>query len=1221
MVDIRFIRPSPDGDIPASADTRFVSPSRIMLRIDEMEEQLEEAIAHILQLIDTFISNGSGWLIDLVQKAMIQCVAYYQIGGSSYIALPKWLKNTRAFTNIKNRDQMCFAYCVLAHIHRKRNPNRAHLYRPHMHELDLSGLTWPMPIKKINIFERNNPDIAINVTYYDEDQDERTIVPLYASKHHKRKHTVNLLLVQRMARACTAPKMRVNRANRFVQDSVEVDDGASDGVSSEDEDDDGDDDNDSNGDDGDDDDDDDDDDEPVMNRMHYVLVRNLSAMLSHRSKFRQAAHVCPFCLHRFCKREGLLAHIDHCGENAPCRISFPSKIIHEQRGHKRNKPDEAEEEGVEGMEELLEFDGDDNEARDIIAQLDSAQNMDPSYILKFKHYTYSYRVPCVVYADFESFIVRNDNGVSSDDTHEPCGYCCLTVYDDVFERPQKAVVYSGVNVMESFFAHLDAEEEVINQILAISEPMKALTEEQREIYEIATNCDCCGNSFTLANHKCRHHCHVTGEYIGPTCNSCNLQLKFRKGRYGEAGDRFFIPIVMHGLRNYDSHIIIKHLPTSFTSGSKRNVTCIASNSERFISFSIGAFRFLDSYQFLSCSLETLASNLANDNLDLFRNTRRHFTDNARFDLLTRKGIYPYEYVDGRDKFSEMQLPAKEEFYSSLRDSGVSDEEYAHAHKVWKTFDLETLQQYHDLYLLTDVLLLSDVFENFRGLTKKYYDLDALHYYTLPGLSFDACLRSTRVRLELLTKPDELLFIERGIRGGVSYICNRYADTNCPSSPDYSPWEENRYIVYLDANNLYGLAQSQPLPISDFAFLSDAEMKTLNIMSVNDDADFGYILEVDLDYPNALHDAHNDYPLAAEHLTVTEDMISDRQRRMLIKFDLKPPGSGKGVKKLIPNLLPKSRYIVHYRNLKFYIEQGMILTKVHKVLRFRQKDWLSPYVEFNTKRRQESKNAFEKAFFKLMINSLFGKLMEQLRQRIDCRIVTDAAQARRLSAKPTFQSFKIVSEDVVIVKMRKTSVYWDKPIYCGLTVLDLSKLHMYDFHYSFMKRLYGERASLLFTDTDSLCYVIRTEDFYSDMLRHSDRFDTSDYPRDHPCYSATNAKVIGKFKDEMNGKIVKEFVGLRSKMYSLSTVDGEQKGTAKGISRRHVSTNIRHEDYRHCLFEEERTTASYRTIRSINQQLMTRGIVKSCLSPYDDKRFFLEGTTDTLSYGHYSIVVK
>ena len=323
----------------------------------------------------------------------------------------------------------------------------------------------------------------------------------------------------------------------------------------------------------------------------------------HRSASHKSCHVCPYCLHRFWQEEGLERHITDCSQNTPCWIKFPSKTL----------PDKKEEH-VERIEELPNL-NDEAEACEISQRETAVSNEDPSFILKFKHYIYSFRVPCVIYANFESFIMRSEKANATDDVHVPSGYCCLTVFDEVFARPNKAQVYSGENVMKIFFEYLNREQDIISEILVINIPMNELTAEQQDTFDHATKCKCCEKEYTISNHKCRHHCHVPGKFIGPMCTCCNLQLKFRQGAYFEkTGAKFFIPVVFHGLRNYDSHIIIRHLHTSFTADMDRDVTCIANNQEQFISFSISHLRFLDSYQFLACSLETLASNLANDDL-------------------------------------------------------------------------------------------------------------------------------------------------------------------------------------------------------------------------------------------------------------------------------------------------------------------------------------------------------------------------------------------------------------------------------------------------------------------------------------------------------------------------------------------------------------------------------------------------------------------------------
>ena len=220
-------------------------------------------------------------------------------------------------------------------------------------------------------------------------------------------------------------------------------------------------------------------------------------------------------------------------------------------------------------------------------------------------------------------------------------------------------------------------------------------------------------------------------------------------------------------------------------------------------------------------------------------------DDEKRSLILRKGVYPYEHMDSFEKFNETSLPPKEAFYSKLTDSHISDDDYEHAKKVWKAYECETLGDYHDLYLATHTL--ADVFENFRKTCLKHYGLDPAHYYTSPGLRWDALLKYTNIKLELLTDCNMYLFIEKGMRGGISTEMQRYAKANNPHLHDYDPDKETSYILYLDANNLYGWAMSQPLPVGNFRWMRTMPTEK-QIMSWQAKRKTGFILEVDLEYP-------------------------------------------------------------------------------------------------------------------------------------------------------------------------------------------------------------------------------------------------------------------------------------------------------------------------------------------------------------------------------------
>ena len=471
--------------------------------------------------------------------------------------------------------------------------------------------------------------------------------------------------------------------------------------------------------------------------------------------------------------------------------------------------------------------------------------------------------------------------------------------------------------------------------------------------------------------------------------------------------------------------------------------------------------------------------------------------------------------------------------------------------------------------------------------KKYYTDDKLALLKRKGDKIHGGLS----RIMLLTDIDMLLMVEKGIRGGVSMISNRYSKANNKYMSDkFNPSEPSKYIQYLDANNLYGAAMFMKLPTHGFKWMNDKELLVWRKIPC--------ILENDLEYPNKLHDLHNDYPLAPEKITYKNK-----------------------VKKLIPNLGNKEKYVVHYENLKQYLSLGLRLTRIHRGIKFEESEWLQPYIVMNTKLRAKGNNNFEKDFFKLMNNSVFGKTMENIRNRVDIKLVNDRVKAKKLAAKPNFNHLNIFCEELVAIHMKKTSLTMNKPVYLGMCILDLSKTIMYEFHYNYIKPKYGDKAKLLFTDTDSLMYEIQTEDFYKDISGDvKDRFDTSDYPPNHPSGIPTgcNKKVLWMFKDEVAGRCIKEFVGLRAKLYSYKMLEGEENKKCKGVKKSVVKKSITYEDYKTCLFTGKEQLRKMNVIRSYDHEVYTERVNKVALCSDDDKRYILEDGINTLAWEHYKI---
>ena len=375
-------------------------------------------------------------------------------------------------------------------------------------------------------------------------------------------------------------------------------------------------------------------------------------------------------------------------------------------------------------------------------------------------------------------------------------------------------------------------------------------------------------------------------------------------------------------------------------------------------------------------------------------------------------------------------------------SGVSSEDYQHAKKVWNEFSLRNLGEYHDLYLKTDVILLANIFEAFRKVCLDNYGLDPAHFYTAPGLAWKACLKKTGIKLELLLDPDMLLMFEHGIRGGITQSVNRWAAANSPyMGTEYNPDRLTRYLQYIDANNLYGWAMSQPLPTGDFQWVN---INPDEISELANRKDKGYLLEVNVFYPKELHDDHNELPFMCERMKIN------------------------GVDKLVPNLYYKRKYVIHIIALQQTLDHGLVLEKIHVAAEFDQSAWMKEYIDFNTKLRTAAANDFEKDFYKLMNNSVFGKTMENIHKHRNIKLIASLEDYLKVVMKPNFKSGVRFDENLMGCEMGKAKVVMNKPVYLGQAILDLSKIVMYEFHCDYMKKKYDDdKLTLCYMDTDSL----------------------------------------------------------------------------------------------------------------------------------------------------------
>ena len=322
------------------------------------------------------------------------------------------------------------------------------------------------------------------------------------------------------------------------------------------------------------------------------------------------------------------------------------------------------------------------------------------------------------------------------------------------------------------------------------------------------------------------------------------------------------------------------------------------------------------------------------------------------------------------------------------------------------------------------------------------------------------------------------------------------------------------------------------------------------------------------------------------------------------------------KKLICNLRDKKDYVVHINVLKQALDHGFKLIKVHQVIEFDQEAWLKKYINLNTELGKKAANDFEKDFFKLMSNAVFGKTMENVRKHRDIKLVKTDKKRNKLVSEPNYHTMKLIDDNLAIIEMKKVKVKMNKPIYLGLSVLDISKITIYEFWYDFIKSKYGSRAKLCYMDTDSFIINIKTEDFYKDISENvMERFDTLNYIYDRPSPINVNKKVVGLMKDELGGGIIIELVALRPKAYSYKTNDNIELKKAKGTKKSIINKMLSFSDYKNCLFDNEKVLRSQQRFKSENHIVYTENTNKITLSCNDDKRFVATDGIESYPYGY------
>jgi len=1078
----------------------FRSRAKTILTLGAVEELLREALAQILDAYDVYMKQGSGWLLHSVSFSQINVYRYEtKGGGGGTVDLRKNLLPEDLVMNHKSilclhpsPDKKCFLHCVLAALYplpkekaRKRSDPKEYLQ--HEHRLNTQNLTYPVTIRQIPQFEKDN-GLCINVHAQTQTRGKRKLFFRYLSKNVGKKR-VDLLL----------------------------------------------------------------------HKKHFSLITSFTRLLNYSGKN-------PRTLCQTCGR-----HILKMKEQT-CRAC-------QKRGFSV----------VDEQISMLEF-----------PQRGARQ--------KFANFKNVAPHPFVFYCDLETMLVdvedEKRSKVKRQKMHQPIAIGYLRVSTRKKYTQTTPVIHTGKDCIEKFYASLKKEIQYMDEKLAKNHPLD-MSEEQERLHEEAESCYVC-EKFLEQEEKMRDHDHLLkrNNYLGAICNSCNLnRTDIKKSQ---------TPLVFHNGGRFDIHFLIQKIHVL-----EQPVTrLIGKSGENIMSMNLFGRRLvvIDSMNHLSSSLASLVEIMKKSGKPL-KYTSRSLRGNERgLELLSRKGVFPYEYVTSHQRLLwTTKLPPTKEFYDGLSEKAIDQKDYDHAQRVWDHFDCRNLQDYMEVYLSSDITLLADVFENFRNFFREKFQLDSAKYLSLPGLSYDCMMKYTGCKLDYIYDEETYNFLKRGLRGGVSMIPHRHAEGNNPQLNDYDPNEEKTFLVYLDANALYSSIMTLKLPYKNLRWVKMEKKEAKKVIEeYTDRSGVGYFFECDLDYPPEIHDLTKDLPLAPEHLLVTPKMLSPYARRLHEKLGIKTDK----LPKLLSTQYKKERYVCHVENLQFYLAKGMKLLKVYRVLQFKQKHIFKDYIDLCIKERnQPGTSADEKSMWKLCCNSVFGKTIQNMEKRNNITVLSDQEKVLRAIANPRFKHADLINSRVVQISSYKRKQLITTPYYIGVTILELSKLHMMRLHYDHFVKKFGRlNLQLCLTDTDSLLYRIKTDDLEKN-LREMEIVEFGNYPADHPLHEKGPSGKLFYLKDESAGTPIKSFIGLRAKNYSIEYEDSEKNKTVgKGIPRAKLR-GITHEDMKKVLSENVTTEITSNHLRSFKHEMFSIQQQKVALSPLDNKRYLCDDGIHTLPYGH------
>lgn len=1205
-IECQFMKQS-DDDI-----SRIYVPMQSFFFHVENEEWAKEvyelAAQHFIARIEEFQRMGSNWVLEQITKFDVTIAEIKKFcGGGKLFDLPDLLKHKyKTLINVPGDDGKCFQRCIIAAMtyndlplaNRNQKLKGKRHYLPYLDNevkgIKLSSLGTYVDMRKVLKFEKDNPDVGINVFLWDENLDSLD------GKDKKEGISSKKL------------DARKNIGNAHVNDDpAHVNKVAvRNGLSYEDE-----------------------------SRRHASMMENIYPWHVPKEKKKKIIDLLLIwdgVKGHFCfipKFKGFFCQPSHSHVEDICRYCMNNLGVTTYQDHEHYC-------SMLGLQKVR-----------------YPSSSDKGH---FKRVQNCIKLPYVFYADLETvaepYHDKKSGGTIKTDKHRVSGYSFALLKDGMIEKCE---------VFQTDDRNVNVVDRMLESMIKIHNVIKLkIQADEKQAYEVAKDvlkdhplpkindpkpdCYFCKKSVFYKD-AVRHHEHSgTFEYKGIAHNRCNLNAKQQAEK---------INVFYHNLKGFDGHFILK----AASQKRVKQISVIGGSAEKFFGITInGDLNMYDSLNFFHSSLEGMVNTLKGKLPIARKELEKRYGKGERIDLLLRKGVFPYSYIDSFDKYKETELPPAEMFRDKLSNKDISEDDYMHAKTVWDAFEIKDLREYTELYCLTDTLLLSDCFEAMRDMFMKEFTLDPAHYISLPMLSFDCCLKHTKCEYEYITDPTMHAWIELSKRGGMAVGGDlRAFKANNPYVPDYDKTEPTTYIQILDLVNLYPYCMAMSLPFKDFEWVKgdnwdDLINNPLKFINKTQDNDVtGYMYEVDLIVPEDKHKYLEQLTPAPYRRKTEYDELSDFTAWYTDVLD--PDHVALRAERLICDLLPRKNYIVHYRTLQLYLRLGFKLTKVHKALQFTQAPIFKEYVLLLAQKRKEAKTDVEKNFYKLLGNVLFGKTCENVRDRCQFIIVRDREEAIKYNSKPNVKRVIILNNEpdepeLAIVCLKKVSCYLDRPVYMGTTTLDLAKYVYYDFFYSVAKPLWdrpeeGKRLFSLGGDTDSLFLSMQTPNVYDDILSKKHEFDLSNFPEKHNIWGnyhdPTNEKRLGKMKDEMAGKVVSHFVYLKPKMYTYRYVDVDMEEIevegqkvykfkefshgvvykdckkGKGIARQALTEQCDFEQFTKCLEAPVQFYTKSNHIRSYKHDVYNVEITKSSLNGLNYKRYDLPCGT-SLPFGHKDI---